>query len=308
MPAVHAENGELVDFLQNDLVNKQGITGPEGHPLSRPDRVESEACERAITIASQLNSPLMIVHNTTASSVGAIQRGQADGVRVFGEATIIHLVLDESRYYQGSWADRAAHVLSPPLRSKADVEALWKGIDAGILTQVVTDHCAFTTEQKKNNGLAETDFRKIPNGCPGIEERMPLLWAKGVNTGRINMMQFVALTSTNAAKTYNLYPRKGALMEGSDADLVIWDPNATKTISAATHQSRLDVNVFEGIELKGLPETVILNGHIVVDEFKIVAPHKGEYVRREPFAEAVYGGLDKRQVHKEEYANSVRCQ
>ena len=308
MPAVHAENGELVDFLQNDLVNKQGITGPEGHPLSRPDRVESEACERAITIASQLNSPLMIVHNTTASSVDAIQRGQADGVRVFGEATIIHLVLDESRYYQGSWADRAAHVLSPPLRSKADVEALWKGIDAGILTQVVTDHCAFTTEQKKNNGLAETDFRKIPNGCPGIEERMPLLWAKGVNTGRINMMQFVALTSTNAAKTYNLYPRKGALMEGSDADLVIWDPNATKTISAATHQSRLDVNVFEGIELKGLPETVILNGHIVVDEFKIVAPHKGEYVRREPFAEAVYGGLDKRQVHKEEYANSVRCQ
>ena len=198
LPAVHAENGELVAFLQDQLVEQQNVTGPEGHPLSRPDRVESEACERAITIASQLNTPLMIVHNTTAGSVAAIQRGQADGVHVLGEATIAHLVLDESKYYQGSWEQRAAHVLSPPLRSSTDVESLWRGIQAGVLTQVVTDHCAFTTEQKK---FGASDFRKIPNGCPGLEERMPLLWTKGVNTGRISMTQFVALTSYIHFKT-----------------------------------------------------------------------------------------------------------
>lgn len=144
-------------------------------------------------------------------------------------------------------------------------------------------------------------------GCPGIEERMPLLWEKGVNTGRINMMQFVALTSTNAAKTYNIFPRKGAIREGSDADIVIWDPDATKTISASTHQSRLDVNVFEGIKVRGLPEIVLLNGHVVVDGFEIVSPHMGEMIRRERFAEEVFGGLDKRDVQRKKYATSVRC-
>jgi dihydropyrimidinase len=307
LPAVHAENGELVSFLQNQIVKKQGITGPEGHPLSRPDRVESEACERAITIASQLNTPLMIVHNTTMGSVQALQRGQADGVRVLGEVTIVHLVLDESRYYQGSWEQRAARVLSPPLRSRTDVDALWRGIDAGILTQVVTDHCAFTTEQKKNGGKGLQDFRSIPNGCPGIEERMPLLWTKGVNTGRITMPQFVALTSTNAAKTYSMYPQKGVLAEGSDADLVIWDPAASTTITAATHQSCLDVNVFEGIALRGLPETVLLNGELVVGSFQIIAEHKGRYVRRQPFAESVYGGLEKRDAVRQQQAAAVKC-
>ena len=136
---------------------------------------------------------------------------------------------------------------------------------------------------------------------------MPLLWTKGVNTGRINVMQFVALTSTNAAKTYNVYPRKGAVIEGADADVVVWDPTATKTISASTHQSCLDVNVFEGIEVRGVPKAVFLNGHMVVDDFKIVAENKGRYVRREPFAEYVYGGLVQRDVTRKEHAVSVKC-
>lgn len=224
---------------------------------------------------------------------------------MFLEATIVHLVLDESRYYQGSWEQRAAHVLSPPLRSVDNVEAVWKGIDAGVLTQVVTDHCAFTTEQKK---LGRDDFRMIPNGCPGLEERMPLLWTKGVNTGRISLTKFVALTSTNAAKSYNIYPQKGALVEGADADIVIWDPNAKKTISADTHQSRLDINVFEGIEVVGLPECVLLNGELVVENFKIVAEHKGKYVPRKPFSEPLYGGLDKRDEVRKQQMNQVRCQ
>eukprot|EP00977_Amphora_coffeiformis_P030403 scaffold46761_cov176-Amphora_coffeaeformis.AAC.2 len=304
LPAVHAENGELVAYLQDQVINEQKITDPQGHPISRPVRVEAEACERAISIASQLNAPLMIVHNTTAASVEALRRGQADGVRVFGEATIIHLLLDESAYFTGSWGHRAAHVLSPPLRSKEHVEALWRGIDAGVLTQVVTDHCAFTTAQKE---FGRQDFRKIPNGCPGIEERMPLLWTKGVNTGRIRMTQFVALTSTNAAKTYNLYPQKGAVAEGADADLVIWDPTAKKTISASTHQSRLDINVFEGIEVQGLPETVFLNGEIVVDQFKIVQTNKGQYVRRQPFAEEVYGGVENQDEVRMKWMEQVKC-
>lgn len=311
LPAVHAENGELVSYLQDQIVVERGIVGPEGHPMSRPDRVESEACERAITIASQLNTPLMIVHNTTEGSVDAIRRGQHDGVRVLGEATIVHLMLDESRYFRAghddgaacregpsTWEYRAAHVLSPPLRSRRNVESLWNGIDAGTLTQVVTDHCAFTTEQKKNGGRALTDFRFIPNGCPGIEERMPLLWTHGVGTGRITPMQFVALTSTNAAKTYNLYPQKGSITVGADADLVVWDPAAAKTISASTHSSCLDVNIFEGMELKGLPRVVLLNGKVVVDNFQIVNPGQGKYVRREPFAEALYSGLDHRDTFR----------
>ncbi|MDV6225042.1 dihydropyrimidinase [Nitratireductor aquimarinus] len=279
LPLVHAENGDVVAQLQAKLM-EEGNNGPEAHAYSRPPEVEGEATNRAIMIADMAGTPLYVVHTSCEQSHEAIRRARQKGMRVYGEPLIQHLVLDESEYANADWDHAARRVMSPPFRNKQHQDSLWAGLQAGSLQVVATDHCAFSTEQKR---YGVGDFTKIPNGTGGLEDRMPVLWTRGVNTGRLTMNEFVAVTSTNIAKILNMYPRKGAIVEGADADIVIWDPEATKTISAKSQQSAIDYNVFEGIEVKGLPKTVLSRGEIVVEDGVVKAkPGHGKFVAREP--------------------------
>ena len=228
MPLVHAENGDVVAQLQARLM-AEGNNGPEGHAYSRPPEVEGEATNRAIMIADMAGVPLYVVHTSCEQSHEAIRRARQKGMRVYGEPLIQHLLLDESEYFDKDWDHSARRVMSPPFRNRQHQDSLWAGLQAGSLQVVATDHCAFTTEQKRT-GVG--DFTKIPNGTGGLEDRMPLLWTHGVSTGRLTMNEFVAVTSTNIAKILNVYPKKGAVLVGADADLVVWDPAKEKTISA----------------------------------------------------------------------------
>jgi dihydropyrimidinase len=281
LPTVHAENGELVFQMQKKLV-EAGITGPEGHPLSRPPAVEAEAAERAIRIAEVLGTPLYIVHVSCADSVDAIIRARSHGQRVYGEALAGHLTIDESVYQNPDWNVAAAHVMSPPFRARHHQDALWNALAAGHLHTTATDHCAFCGEQK---GMGRADFSKIPNGCAGVEDRMSVLWDAGVRTGRLTPNEFVRVTSTNAAQIFNLYPRKGAIAAGSDADLVVWDPNATKTITTANSISKVGYNVFEGRNVTGLAKVTLSQGKIVWSDGELRTERgAGRYVKRPAFA------------------------
>ncbi|MEO0912193.1 MAG: dihydropyrimidinase, partial [Pseudomonadota bacterium] len=241
LPMVHAENGDVVADLQAKLL-AAGNDGPEAHAYSRPPQVEGEATNRAIMIADMAGVPLYVVHTSCEEAHEAIRRARQSGKRVYGEPLIQHLTLDESEYAHPDWDHAARRVMSPPFRNKQHQDSLWAGLASGSLHVVATDHCAFTTEQKRT-GVG--DFTKIPNGTGGLEDRMPMLWTYGVNTGRLTMNEFVAVTSTNIAKILNCYPKKGAVLVGADADLVVWDPGAEKTISASAQQSAIDYNVFE---------------------------------------------------------------
>ena len=281
LPTVHAENGELVFQLQQRLV-AAGITGPEGHPLSRPPAVEAEAAERAIRIAQVLGTPLYIVHVSCEDTVAAIIRARSHGQRVYGEALAGHLTIDESVYRHPDWNIAAAHVMSPPFRARHHQDALWGALAAGHLHTTATDHCAFCGEQK---GMGKADFSKIPNGCAGVEDRLSVIWDAGVNTGRLTPNEFVRVTSTNAAQIFNLYPRKGAVAVGSDADLVVWDPSATKTITTAGSISKVGYNVFEGRTVMGLAKVTLSQGKIVwIDGELRTERGAGRYVQRPAFA------------------------
>ncbi|PIE20085.1 MAG: dihydropyrimidinase [Proteobacteria bacterium] len=277
---VHAENGELVYRLQQEIFDK-GIRGPEGHPLSRPPEVEGEAANRAIRIAQVLGVPVYIVHNSAADSLEAITRARLEGQRVFGEVLAQHLLIDDSVYRSTDWRSAAHHVMSPPFRSKDHQAALWRGLQSGMLQTTATDHCCFMTAQK---AMGKDDFRKIPNGTGGVEDRMSVLWSAGVNTGRITPSEFVAITSTNAARIFNIYPNKGAIAVGADADLVIWDPKASKTLSAKTHHSNIDFNVYEGMEVTGLARTTLTRGHIAWHDGDVRSVRgSGRYIDRPCF-------------------------
>ena len=281
IPTVHAENGELVFQLQKKLI-AAGITGPEGHPLSRPPAVEAEAAERAIRIAQVLGTPLYIVHVSTEDTVQAIMRARSAGQRVYGEVLAGHLTIDESVYRHLDWNVAAAHVMSPPFRAKHHQDALWGALQSGHLHTTATDHCAFCDQQK---GAGKADFSKIPNGCAGIEDRMPVLWDAGVNTGKLTPNEFVRVTSTNAAQIFNLYPRKGAVRVGSDADLVVWDPAARKTISTTSTLSKVGYNVFEGRQVTGLPVVTVSRGKVVWAKGELRTERgAGAYVPRPAFA------------------------
>jgi dihydropyrimidinase len=281
LPTVHAENGELVFQLQKKLL-AQGITGPEAHPLSRPPAVEAEAAERAIRIAEVLGTPLYIVHVSSEESVDAIIRARSHGQRVYGEALAGHLTIDDSVYRSSDWNFAAAHVMSPPFRAKHHQDALWNALAAGHLHTTATDHCAFCSDQK---AMGKGDFSRIPNGCGGVEDRMSVVWDAGVNTGRLTPNEFVRVTSTNAAQIFNLYPKKGAIAVGSDADLVVWDPTATKTITTAGSVSKVGYNVFEGRKVTGLPKVTLSQGRIVWIAGDLRTERgAGRYVDRPPFA------------------------
>ncbi len=280
LPLVHAENGDIVAQMQAKLL-AEGNNGPEAHAYSRPAAVEGEATNRAIIIADMAGSPLYVVHTSCEQAHEAIRRARQNGMRVYGEPLIQHLTLDESEYANPDWDHAARRVMSPPFRNKQHQDSLWAGLAAGSLQVVATDHCAFTTAQKR---FGVGDFTKIPNGTGGLEDRMPMLWTHGVATGRITMNEFVAVTSTNIAKILNMYPKKGAILVGADADIVVWDPKRSKTISAASQQSSIDYNVFEGKQVTGLPRYTLTGGVVAIEESTIKTREgQGKFVSREPF-------------------------
>lgn len=279
IPMVHAENGDVVAELSAKLL-AEGNTGPEAHAYSRPPQVEGEATNRAIMIADMAGVPLYVVHTSCEESHEAIRRARMLGKRVWGEPLIQHLTLDESEYFNPDWDHAARRVMSPPFRNKQHQESLWAGLQSGSLSVVATDHCAFTTDQKR---YGVGDFTKIPNGTGGLEDRMPMLWTAGVNTGRLTPNEFVAVTSTNIAKILNVYPKKGAVLVGADADLVVWDPEKEKTITAAAQQSAIDYNVFEGKAVKGLPRFTLTRGKVAVHDGEIRTEEgHGKFVKRAP--------------------------
>jgi dihydropyrimidinase len=281
IPTVHAENGELVYYLQAELV-KRGILGPEAHPLSRPPEVEGEAANRAIQVAKVIGTPLYIVHNSCTNSLDAITRARLSGQRVFGEVLAGHLLIDDSVYRNPDWSFAAAHVMSPPFRSKEHQDALWKGLQAGTLQTTATDHCCFCAPQK---AMGKENFTKIPNGTGGVEDRMSVLWHHGVGTGRLTANEFVKVTSTNAAQIFNIYPRKGSVSAGADADLVLWDPKGTRTISAKTHHQKVDFNIFEGMTVTGVPRYTLSQGRVCWADGKLdVVSGTGRYVNRPTFS------------------------
>ena len=281
---IHAENGDAVYHLQRQML-AAGITGPEGHALSRPPAVEGEAAQRVIAIANVLGAPIYIVHVSTEEATHAIAHARGRGQRVYGEVLAQHLVIDESVYRNPDWATAAAHVMSPPFRAKHHQDALWAGLVSGALQTTATDHCCFCAPQKAGG---RDDFTKIPNGTGGIEDRMSILWHHGVGAGRITPSEFVAVTSTNAARIFNIHPRKGAIEPGADADIVLWDAQASRTISAKTHHQNVDFNVFEGMTVTGLARHTVAGGKLVWTDGDLrTVRGAGRYIPRPCFAPPV---------------------
>ncbi|PCI31935.1 MAG: dihydropyrimidinase [Alphaproteobacteria bacterium] len=280
MATVHAENGEMVFQLQKKML-EMGMTGPEAHPLSRPPAAEGEAANRAIRLAEVIGVPLYLVHVSTKDALEEIIRARNNGQRVYGEALAGHLLIDDSVYRHPDFEVAAGHVMSPPFRSKEHQAALWKGLQSGSLQTTATDHCCFCNEQK---AAGRDDFTLIPNGTAGIEDRLAVLWTHGVGTGKLTREEFVAVTSTNTAQIFNIYPRKGVIRAGSDADIVIWDPGATKTISAKTHKQNIDFNIFEGMMVTGLASHTICGGVLRYKDGDLrVEKGTGHYVKRPAF-------------------------
>ncbi len=284
LPLVHAENGDIVQELQQKYMGL-GVTGPEGHAYSRPPEVEGEAANRAIMIADAAGTPLYIVHVSCEQAHEAIRRARQKGMRVFGEPLIQHLTLDETEYFNKDWQYAARRVMSPPFRSKEHQDGLWAGLAAGSLQVVATDHAAFTDEQKR---MGVGNFGMIPNGTGGLEERMAMLWTRGVETGRLTPEEFVAVTSSNSAKILNIYPLKGGITVGGDADIVVWDPKLGRTITTATAKSILDYNVFEGMEVSASPRYTLSRGDVVwaAGQNSQPQPGRGRFVKRPPNASA----------------------
>ncbi|ADH91449.1 dihydropyrimidinase [Ancylobacter novellus DSM 506] len=284
LPLVHAENGDIVAALQQKFL-AEGIRGPEAHAYSRPPEVEGEAVNRAIMIADAAGVPVYIVHVSCEQAHEAIRRARQKGMRVYGEPLAQHLALDEGEYAHPDWDHAAQRVMSPPFRDKLHQDSLWAGLSSGSLQVVATDHCAFTTAQKR---MGLTDFTKIPNGTGGLEDRLPVLWTKGVETGRLTPNEFVAVTSTNIARILNIYPKKGAIAPGADADIVVLDPKAGKTIRASAQKSAIDYNVFEGVEVRGLPRFTLSRGEVVYSAGGNATPRpgRGRFVSRPAFPAA----------------------
>lgn len=276
---VHAENGDQADqLIAYNLA--QGNTAPRYHCESRPARCEGEATGRIIDLASQGDHGLYIVHMTCQESLDRVRAATLRNQKVFAETCIQYLVLDDSVYYQDGF-EGAKWVMSPPLRKPADQAALWAGINQGLVRVVATDHCPFTWEQKQ---MGKASFAKIPNGHPAVEHRMELLWSEGVEKGRITVNKFVDVTATAAAKIFGLFPRKGTVAVGSDADLVIWDPKVKQTISAKTHHMHVDYSCYEGWEVTGQARTTILRGTVAVDEGKAcIGKGFGQFLARPAF-------------------------
>ncbi|PLX15972.1 MAG: dihydropyrimidinase [Marinilabiliales bacterium] len=272
---LHCENGDEIENLRNDL-SQNGNLSPEFHPVSRPNHTEAGAIQMAIEMAKLTKCPIYIVHTSTSDSIQYIEKAQKEGYQVYSETCPQYLLLDDSKY-QGDFASACKYVLSPPLRKFEDQHDLWNAISKGVIKTIGTDHCPFNLEQKK---AGIEDFRKIPNGAGGVEHRMKLLFTFGVLQNRISYNQFVDITSTQAAKIFGLYPQKGELAVGSDADLIIWNPKTENTISIENHHQNCDLEIYAGFETIGEPEIVIANGEIKVENGMLVSESKGRFLKR----------------------------
>ena len=273
---VHCENGELIKELSRELLAR-GETGPSAHPRSRPAELEAEAVYRLLTIAKMAGTPVNIVHLSTKRACEVVRDARAEGQQVFVESCPQYFLLEDSKYELPGF-ESAKYVLSPPLRGQEDVDCLWEALGAGEIDTIGTDHCSFHFKGQKERGLA--DFTQIPNGIPGVEHRPALMYTYGVGTGKITREQFCAVLSENPARLFGMYPRKGALLPGSDADLVVWDPEAEGVISAVTQVQHVDYTPYEGMKIRGKPEMVFLRGRLVCREGQVTAPGQGRYVRR----------------------------
>ncbi|WP_203290082.1 dihydropyrimidinase [Metabacillus sp. cB07] len=279
---VHAENGDVIDYLTKKAL-QEGKTDPVYHALTRPPEVEGEATGRAAQLTGLAGSQLYVVHVSCAEAVEKIAEARSRGFDVWGETCPQYLVLDQS-YLEKPEFEGAKYVWSPPLREKKHQDVLWNAMKTGVLQTLGSDQCSFDFNGQKD--LGKGDFTKIPNGGPIIEDRFSILFSEGVSKGRISLNQFVDLTSTKAAKLFGLYPKKGTIAVGSDADLVLFDPSAERTISASTHHMAVDYNAFEGMEVKGVPVSVLSKGEFVVRDRQFAGKAgTGQYIKRAKYGE-----------------------
>jgi dihydropyrimidinase len=277
---VHAENGDVIEVTVKEAL-AAGHTAPKYHGLTRPVELEAEATSRAIRLAEVAGAPLYVVHVSSAMAADAISDGRKRGLPIYGETCPQYLVCDASDYDRPDFAG-ANYVMSPPLREKRDQQVLLQKLKNGELHAFGSDHCSFNNCGQKE--LGKDDFSKIPNGAPTIEDRVSILFEHGVAKGVFGLNQFVALASTNPAKLFGLFPRKGTIAVGSDADIVVWDAGARRTISAKTHHMKADNNIFEGMTVRGRPRYVFSRGRKVVDDGAFVgAPGAGIHQKSAPF-------------------------
>lgn len=272
---VHCENAGVIDALIEEA-KKEGRLGSENHPLVRPDTMEAEAVHRLLVIAKEAGAPVMIVHLTNKKAYEEILKARENGQTVFAETCPQYLLLDDSAYSKPDFGG-AVYVCAPPLRKKEDQDCLWEALAKGEIQTVATDQCSFTLEQK---AMGKDDFTKIPGGLPGVQTRGTLLYTYGVREGKITVEQMCRLLSENPAKLYGVYPKKGALLEGSDGDIVVFDPEKESVISAKTHAYNTDNNPFEGYSLHGDIDKVFLRGNLVVKDGAVVKEKTGKYMKR----------------------------
>jgi dihydropyrimidinase len=276
--ALHAEHGDVIDVLVQQAL-AAGHTEPKYHAVTRPPVTEGEAVFRAICMAELAECPVYFVHLSSRQAVEQVQRARDRGLPVFAETCPHYLLLDESLYDQPGF-EGAKYVLTPPLRTHEHQEALWTGVRSGDIAVISTDHCPFCFADQK--ALGKDDFSKIPNGGPGIENRLSLIYNAGVHGGRIDNHKFVDLVATQPAKIFGLFPRKGTIAVGSDGDVVIFDPQGELTISAATHLMNIDYNMYEGMRVRGTADEVLLRGKPIVRQRKYIGqPGDGQYLPRQ---------------------------
>ncbi|HUR67580.1 MAG TPA: dihydropyrimidinase [Chitinophagaceae bacterium] len=278
---VHATNGDMIDYLVAKHRGEGKLT-PLYHYLSQPEITEAEASERFVDMASYTGCPGYIVHLTCEGALNAVRNATRRNQKMFVETCIQYLIIDASLYDR---EDGAKWVMSPPLREKKDQATLWAGINQGLVQVVATDHCPFKWEQKQ---MGKDDFSKIPNGHPAIENRMELLYSEGVHKGKITLNKYVEVASTNPAKIFGMFPRKGTIAVGSDADIVIFDPNEKHTLSAQTHHMNVDYSGYEGWELTGKVKTVLLRGKVAIENNRcLVDKGYGKFIKRSKVSQII---------------------
>ena len=283
---MHAENGVVIDELVKAAL-AAGHVEPKHHALTRPTRLEAEGAYRALAIAEVARVPVYIVHLSSHDALTELRRARERGVMAHAETCPQYLLLDASAYDEPDFGG-AKYVMTPPLREKRNQDELWRGLRSADLDVISTDHCPFCLREQKE--LGRGDFSRIPNGGPGVENRMSLIHHHGVNAGRVSLNRFVDLTATTPARIFGIFPRKGTIAVGSDADIVIFDPQREVTISSsnpATHHMNVDYSAYEGFQVRGYPETVLLRGRVVVDRGEYVGrAGDGEFVKRGPYGGA----------------------
>ncbi|XP_062324041.1 dihydropyrimidinase-related protein 5b [Osmerus eperlanus] len=290
---VHAENGELVAEGAREALDL-GISGPEGIEISRPEEAKAEATHRAITIANRAHCPIYLVNVSSMSAGDMISASKMQGKVVHAETTVAHAVLNGMQYYHQDWAHAAAHVMAPPLRLDPNTPNYLMGLLGNDTVSVVaSEHRPFSTKQR---ALGKEDFTKIPHGVAGVQDRMSVMWERGVVAGKMDENRFVAVTSSNAAKIYNLYPRKGRIIPGADADVVVWDPDATRTISVSTQVQGGDFNLYEGLRCHGVPLVTISRGRLVCENGVFMcAEGSGKFYPLRTFPDYLYKKMVQRE-------------